>query len=99
MSALQDQKQVTAVVRGIVQGVSFRYYTRLAANRLGLTGWVANQWDGTVKVVAEGEEAALQELVAFLHEGSPAARVQHVDEKWAEATGEFQEFSIRVTHG
>ena len=95
MPALQEQKQLTAVVHGMVQGVSFRYYTHRAASQLGLTGWVANQWDGTVKVLAEGDEAALRDLIAFLHEGSPAARVQRVDEKWSEATGEFQRFSVK----
>ncbi|WP_420643063.1 acylphosphatase [Candidatus Leptofilum sp.] len=94
MSDLDPQKQVTAVVHGYVQGVSFRYYTHRAANRLGLTGWVANQRDRTVKVVAEGRESALRQLIAFLHEGSPAAQVQRVDEKWTEATGEFSRFSV-----
>ncbi|WP_420627561.1 acylphosphatase [Candidatus Leptofilum sp.] len=95
MPDLDPHKQVTAVVHGYVQGVSFRYYTHRTANRLGLTGWVANQRDRTVKVVAEGDEAALHQLVAFLHEGSPAASVQRVDVKWADATGEFSRFSVK----
>ena len=95
MSDLSQQKQVTAIVHGYVQGVSFRYHTHRAANRLGMTGWVANQRDGTVKVVAEGDEAALRQMVAFLHEGSPAAHVQRVEEKWADATGEFSRFSVK----
>ena len=94
MSEPNQQKQLTAIVHGYVQGVSFRYHTHRAANRLGVTGWVANQRDGTVKVVAEGDEAALRQLVAFLHEGSPAAHVQRVEEKWTDATGEFSRFSV-----
>lgn len=97
-------KQITAVVHGTVQGVSFRYYTQRAADRLGVTGWVANQRDGTVKVVAEGDEATLQEFLAFLHEGSPAAYVQRVAVTWAEASRPeavraFQKFSIRLSDG
>lgn len=99
MSDLLQQKQVTAVVHGYVQGVSFRYYTHRAANRLGLTGWVANQRDGTVKVVAEGDEANLREFVAFLQDGSPAANVQRVDEQWAAPTGDFHKFSVRYSYG
>ena len=94
---MPQHKQLTAIVHGYVQGVSFRYYTRLAANRLGVIGWVANRRDGTVKVVAEGEEAALQEFLTFLHEGSPAASVERVDEVWVEAEGEFQNFSVRFS--
>jgi acylphosphatase len=99
MSEPNQQKQLTAVVHGAVQGVSFRYYTHRTANRLGVTGWVANQPDGTVKVVAEGEEAALRQLAAFLQEGPAAATVQQVEEKWSEATGEFQIFSVRYSYG
>ena len=93
------QKQFTAIVKGYVQGVSFRYYTRRAANQFGITGWVANQWDGTVKVVAEGDTAHLEALLAFLHEGSPAAHVEQVDVKWAEATGSYSDFVIQWTNG
>ncbi len=96
---MSQQKQLTAIVHGYVQGVSFRYYTRQAANRLGLTGWVANRRDGTVKAVAEGNEAALQEFLAFLHQGSPAASVERVEETWAEAEDSFRNFSVRYIDG
>ena len=92
---MSQPKQLTTIVHGSVQGVSFRYYTRRAANRLGVTGWVANQRNGTVKVVAEGDEATLQEFLTFLREGSPAARVERVDATWAEAEDAFQNFSVR----
>ncbi|MCP4415882.1 MAG: acylphosphatase [Chloroflexi bacterium] len=96
---MTQPKQLTAIVHGYVQGVSFRYYTRRAANQLGLAGWVANRWDGTVKVVAEGDEAALRGLLAFLHEGSPYANVQQVESSWAEATAAFSDFTIRLRDG
>ncbi|MBK8902231.1 MAG: acylphosphatase [Anaerolineaceae bacterium] len=92
---MSQLKQLTAVVYGTVQGVSFRYYTQQMARRLGVAGWVVNQRNGTVKTVAEGDEATLQEFLAFLHEGSPAARVQRVDATWSEATGAFSTFSVR----
>ncbi len=96
---MSQRKQLAAVVHGYVQGVSFRYYTRQTAMRLGLTGWVANQRNGTVKVLAEGDEATLQQLLSFLREGPPAARVERVDEVWGEAEGAFQNFSVRYVDG
>lgn len=90
-----SNKQLQAVIVGRVQGVSFRYYTQREAIKLGITGWVANQWDGTVRTVAEGDEAPLQQFLQFLHQGSPHARVDQVDLTWAKATGEFSKFEIR----
>jgi acylphosphatase len=84
-----------AVVHGHVQGVNFRYYTVRAAQRLGLTGWVANRWDGSVETVAEGRRRDLDELLGHLHRGSPAAFVQRVDAEWQPATGEFTSFRVQ----
>ena len=88
-------KHISATVHGRVQGVAFRAYTRDEAIKLGLTGWVANQDDGTVRVEAEGSEAALQKLAAWLHHGPPAAHVIHVEMHWLEASGEFHSFFVR----
>ena len=88
-------RRVEARVTGLVQGVSMRHYVRREAQRLGLTGWVANRPDGSVKVIAEGAEPALNLFVAFLHSGSPYASVDHVEADWLEATNEFSSFSVR----
>lgn len=85
-------KRLTAIVHGHVQGVYFRDYTQREATRLKITGWVANLPNGTVKVVAEGDETALQQLEKWLHTGSPAARVEQVDVQWSAATTQFQRF-------
>ncbi|MEZ4517558.1 MAG: acylphosphatase [Chloroflexota bacterium] len=87
--------RLDATVTGRVQGVSFRYYTLQEAQRLGLVGWVANQRDGSVKVVAEGPESVLQAFVGFLRTGSPLAVVDKVIESRGLATGEFSSFRIR----
>jgi acylphosphatase len=87
--------RLEATVHGLVQGVYFRQYTWQEAHRLGLTGWVANQSDGTVRVVAEGAEAALQQLLGFLQRGSPAARVERVETVWAAPSGAFTDFQVR----
>jgi acylphosphatase len=88
-------KRLEATIYGRVQGVSFRHYTWREAQRLELTGWVANQPDGAVQMVAEGADDPLQQFVAFLHQGPAMAHVTHVDIIWAEATHEFPQFSIR----
>jgi acylphosphatase len=84
-----------ARIYGRVQGVNFRYYTQREAIALGLVGWVANRFDGSVEVVAEGAKPTLQKFLAFLHRGPPSARVDRVQAEWAEATGEFSRFRVR----
>lgn len=88
-------KRIMATIHGHVQGVYFRDHTEQEATRLAVTGWVANQPDGTVKVVAEGSETALTQLVDWLHTGSPMARVEWVAVEWSAATHEFTRFRIR----
>lgn len=88
-------KRLHAIIHGRVQGVSFRHYTTQKAYNLAIHGWVMNKQDRTVEVIAEGTQEALEELLAFLHEGSPAANVERVDYKWYEATGEFTSFKTR----
>lgn len=88
------KKRVEVIIFGYVQGVSFRYYTLREAERLHLNGWVANQYDGTVKVVAEGSQESLQDLTSFLLQGSPAARVNHIKTDWFNATNEFSNFTV-----
>jgi acylphosphatase len=87
--------RLLAQIFGRVQGVNFRYYTQKEATAQRLTGWVANRFDGSVELVAEGEKTALQKLLAFLHRGPPSARVDRVQANWSEATGEFDRFRVR----
>ena len=94
-AGLPAQARLHAVVSGMVQGVNFRYYTARQAESLGVTGWVANQWDGTVEVVAEGTRADLQSLLDWLKHGPPSARVDSVEPAWEEPTGEFKSFRVR----
>lgn len=66
------------IVRGTVQGVWFRASTRAQAERLGLRGHARNLADGSVEVVAVGDDAAIAALERWLHEGPPLARVDAV---------------------
>ncbi|XXT18359.1 acylphosphatase [Sorangium sp. So ce429] len=87
-------KQVQLFVRGRVQGVFFRASTQREAKRLGLTGWVKNRPDGSVEVLAEGEEDGLKELIAWANRGPSAARVERVDVRWRGFSGDFFDFRI-----
>lgn len=80
-------KAVQARVSGRVQGVSFRWYTEEQARRLGVTGWVRNEPDGTVLVHAEGDDDAVDALVAWCRSGPSSARVSDVAVRGASPTG------------
>jgi acylphosphatase len=88
-------KRLTATISGRVQGVSFRYYTIKEARRLDLRGWVRNEANGSVQVIAEGNKDSLDELLRFLERGSPSARVDQVNIDWSVATDEFDTFEAR----
>jgi acylphosphatase len=83
------------IFRGKVQGVHFRDYTRRFAKRQRVSGWVQNMPDGSVRALFEGEKLDIEEIVRLLREEHPHARVDKVEVKWGECTGEFCEFKIR----
>ena len=93
--AAGDSACLHAVVTGLVQGVSFRYYTQRRAEELGLAGWVRNRRDGSVEVTAEGGRELLLELAEFLRKGPPYAEVTDLQLSWHEPTGEFNAFDVR----
>ncbi len=68
-----------AIAYGHVQGVFFRDSVRRLAQRQGVSGWVRNNWDGTVEAVFEGEPEAVERLTAFMREGPRGARVERVE--------------------
>lgn len=85
---------IRAAVRGEVQGVGFRDATVSRARELGVTGWVRNEDARTVRVHAEGLERAVEELVAFLHDGPPLARVSGVAIDGTAVEG-HEQFAVR----
>jgi acylphosphatase len=87
-------ERLHAVVRGDVQGVGFRYFVQRTAQRLGLRGWVRNNEDGSVELVAEGERGKLEELERALKAGPRAGRVDRVEAQWSAATGSFRGFDL-----
>ena len=87
--------RVEVVVRGLVQGVGFRMFVaRVAAGR-GLTGWVANEPDGSVRCVAQGPRAVLEAFTRELAAGPPGATVERLAISWSEAVDGIDRFAIR----
>jgi acylphosphatase len=90
-----SRKRLQALVHGRVQGVSFRYYARQRARAFGLVGWVRNREDGTVEVLAEGQESDLRCFLSWLHAGPSLAHVTRVETEWAPARGDLISFEVR----
>ena len=82
------------IVRGRVQGVGFRWFVDHEARQLGLAGWVRNNIDGTVELLAIGTEQQLATLKRRLQQGPRAARVDDVQELPAEPVAGLTTFRI-----
>jgi acylphosphatase len=88
-------ERLEATVRGRVQGVGFRYWVLRFAGRQGLTGWVANELDGSVRCVVEGPIDDLDRIEAMLNQGPPGSVVAAVQAVRMPATGRFDRFEVR----
>jgi acylphosphatase len=83
------------IISGIVQGVNFRYYTKLEAEKNDVTGWIRNLIDGRVEAVFEGEKTNVEKVIEFCKTGPPNAYVSGVEVKWEEFKGETDKFEIK----
>lgn len=88
-------RQFRAIVRGRVHGVYFRATTEKEAQGLGLAGCARNLPDGTVEVVARGDEEALKLLIEYLHRGPTVARVTAVEVDWDDSSPAPDPFTIK----
>ena len=89
------KKRITIRVVGIVQGVTYRQNARREAENIGLLGWVKNDADGSVIIMAEGDKVKLNSFIEWCRHGTPSAEVEEVLCDWGEATGEFSKFEIK----
>ncbi len=83
------------VLAGRVQGVGFRYFTKNLAKKLGLKGYVRNLPDGTVEIVAEGDEETLRKFLQEVEKGPPLAEVTHMRYQFEDKEGGFEDFEIK----
>jgi acylphosphatase len=93
--AVQGERKAMLVrISGRVQGVSFRIWTREEAEQLGLSGWVRNEADGSVKALIAGSEAAVSTMLARLWQGPPGASVSGVVSESADPSQALDGFRI-----
>ncbi|OGH17671.1 MAG: acylphosphatase [Candidatus Levybacteria bacterium RIFCSPHIGHO2_02_FULL_37_10] len=82
------------VISGFVQGVGYRHFIRSNAQKLGLTGWVANVPDGKVEVLFQGPKEKIEEVILLCRKGPFLAEVEDVDVEWEEIEESFSDFKI-----
>lgn len=90
----RGMKRVHLIVSGDVQGVGFRTWVHRLAQDLHLTGWVKNRNDGTVEIVAEGEQTDLEELMKRCRRGPNQSWVKSVDSEWSQTSGTWGGFEV-----
>jgi len=88
------KKQLQANITGRVQMVMYRDFAQRKARKLGIVGSVRNLPNGSVEVIAEGEEEVLNDYVKYLDRGPILAKVENIRTDWAEAKGQFSDFLI-----
>jgi len=82
-------------VKGVVQGVGFRFFTVRQARELGISGWVKNTPDGGVEIVVEGEEWKLEEFARSVKVGPSHSTVTGIEVKEEKYQNEFKGFEVR----
>lgn len=87
-------KRIRIVVKGRVQGVFFRDFTRKKAQSLGLLGTVRNLRDGSVEIMAQGDPATLKTMEKWCWQGSPMSQVIVVDVKELEDAQSYPDFRV-----
>jgi len=81
-------------IKGKVQGVFYRSWTKSTAESLGLTGWVKNLEDGRVEAMFEGEKEKVEQMIQKCRDGSKTSEVTHIDLIWEEAEEDFVGFNV-----
>jgi acylphosphatase len=86
---------VHIVVKGMVQGVGYRFFVYRQAMKLGVTGWVRNSFSGDVEIEAEGDRSMVEELITEVKIGPRSAHVKDLIIEWQEYKSLHQTFEIR----
>lgn len=94
MDNQSHKKTIRAIVSGRVQMVMYRDFAQRKARSLGIVGTVCNLDNGTVEVVAQGTNDALNQYIKKLQKGSLLSHVEDVQVTWIESDAEFGEFDI-----
>lgn len=85
---------INIIVKGIVQGVGFRYFVHNQAVHLGLKGYVKNLYDGTVEIDVEGDRSLIEELIKEVKIGHRFAHITEVVINWKEVNKHYNNFEV-----
>jgi len=88
-------KRYHLYIKGVVQGVGFRWYARRIGNLIGVFGWVKNLPDGSVEIIVEGEEKKLDQFIEELKNGYLGGNIRKIEKFEEEYKGEFKNFEIK----
>lgn len=88
------KRQLEFKIYGKVQGVGFRASAKRKAEKLNLTGWVRNNDDETVAVIAQGKKRNLEKLLSWAKIGPSLAQVDDIEMGWQDIEKKFEDFSI-----
>ena len=86
--------RVHVSITGQVQGVFFRRSAKIEAEKLGIVGWVRNESDGSVEIMAQGEKKNVDKFIKWCKKGPPFAKVENVEVKEQKGLEDLTEFSI-----
>jgi acylphosphatase len=92
---MEEKLKLEIIVTGKVQGVGFRRYTQRCASELSITGWVKNEVNGAVRVVAVGNQSQLKILVEQLSKGPPNSQVKSLEQKLFAGETNFNSFEVK----
>ena len=92
---MENNSSISLIVKGKVQGVSFRWFTVRAGRELGLNGYAKNRADGTVEVQAVGRKIDCNFLIDQVKERPAMSQVDDVEISWVNANEKFTDFEIR----
>ena len=89
------KSRVHIIIYGRVQGVGFRFNTKIKAMMNSIKGWVKNNPDKTVEIIADGDKENLKNLISFCNKGPFMARVDDIKVEWLKYKEEFTTFSVK----
>ena len=88
-------KQVLIKIYGQVQGIGFRYQAFIKARKLNIKGYAQNIDDGSLEILAQGEEDRLKEMIGWARVGPENAKVEKIVTAWEKADSKFNDFEIK----
>lgn len=88
-------KRAHVIIQGQVQGVGYRYFAMKTAQQASIVGWVKNREDGSVELIAQGEESAIEQFAWTLRNKHPWAKINNMEIQWIENEDNLHAFEIK----